>query len=331
MMQDLAGHMARYVSPRTGDPLMTADGELKTQRGESFPVIGGIPRFVSSEDYAASFGLQWRIHDKTQLDSETHASVSRERLERCLGNPLSQMRAKTVLEAGCGAGRFTELLVNAGAWVHAIDLSRAVEANFGNIGPRENYSIAQASLLSPPFPPGQFQVVLCLGVLQHLPSPEEGIRALWNMVTPGGLLVIDHYALTWSALFKLSHVYRYFLIKLPPETAKKVTDRLVDWCFPVHWRFRDHRLVQAFRSQISPCLFYYHLYPQLEWRQQYEWSILDSFDNLTDRYKHLRTAGQIQRVLQSLDAVDVWAANGGNGIEARARKRPVVRSGVSTE
>ena len=126
--------MVGFVSPRTGAPLRL-DGEvLVSPMGERVPIVRSIPRFVPSESYTAAFGLQWNLHSQTQLDSRTGATLSRDRLERCLGRPLRDLAGLRVLEAGCGAGRFTELLVNAGALVHAVDMSSAVDANRRNIG-----------------------------------------------------------------------------------------------------------------------------------------------------------------------------------------------------
>ena len=169
--------MVEFVSPLSGDPLRQEGDFLVSEKNECFPIIKDIPRFVDSDKYAASFGLQWKLHVRTQLDSYIGTNISRERLERCLGMPLIKLQGKSVLEAGSGAGRFTELLVAAGAFVHTIDLSIAVEVNKENIGEHVNYLIAQADLLAPPFPHEAFDLVLCLGVLQHLPSPEEGIRS----------------------------------------------------------------------------------------------------------------------------------------------------------
>ena len=73
-------------------------------------------------------------------------------------------------------------------------------------------------------------------------------------------------------------------------------------------------------GRISPLLTYYQAHPELDDRLQYEWALLDTHDSLTDYYKHLRTAGQIERALSDLGATAVWVAKGGNGVEARCSK-----------
>ena len=57
-------------------------------QGCRFPVRGGIPRFVPKNNYASSFGLQWKKYQKTQLDSYTGHPISADRLARCLGGDL---------------------------------------------------------------------------------------------------------------------------------------------------------------------------------------------------------------------------------------------------
>src|SRR5688500_14453813 len=87
------------------------DGEMKCTQGCRWLVRNGIPRFVAGNSYATSFGVQWNRYPRTELDSFTGKSYSRDRLERCLGAPLESLRGKVVLECGSGAGRFTELLI----------------------------------------------------------------------------------------------------------------------------------------------------------------------------------------------------------------------------
>jgi len=317
------GGMIGFTSPRSGAPLWPEGDALVSAVGERVPVVGGIPRFASSDDYAEAFGLQWSLHARTQLDSRTGAHLSETRLVRCAGMPFERFAGLRVLEAGCGAGRFTELLVRAAARVHAVDLSAAaVETNRRNIGDRANYTIAQADIRALPFPAGAFDVVVCLGVLQHTPSPERSLAALWRMVAPGGLLVLDHYTWTLSRVTKLGPLYRMVLKRLPPARARRITDVLVNAFFPLHWAVRRSRLLQTLLSRVSPCLAYCHIYPELTREQHEDWCRLDTFDELTDRYKRLRTAGRIRRTLTALGATEVEATRRANVVEARCRKPP---------
>src|SRR5262245_14526583 len=147
-----------------------------------------------TDNYTAAFGAQWKRYRRTQLDSYTGFPISRTRALRCIGGEnLSWMYGKRVLECGCGAGRFTEILLSLGSTVVSIDLSDAVEANRDNFPPNELHQIAQADIEHLPFRPETFDVVFCLGVIQHTPNPEYTIACLFEQLKPGGLLVIDHY------------------------------------------------------------------------------------------------------------------------------------------
>src|SRR5258706_6369502 len=113
-----------WYCPTHQTALTDAGDALLCNAGCSYPRRDGIPRFVSSENYSAAFGSQWKKYRLTQLDSHTLVPISRNRLARCFGSELwSDLRDKQVLEAGCGAGRFTEILLAKGAFVTSIDFS----------------------------------------------------------------------------------------------------------------------------------------------------------------------------------------------------------------
>src|SRR5467141_1540519 len=88
---------------------------------KTFPVVRGIPRFVPSEQYAASFGRQWNRYAKLQLDSYNGTPFSRQRFYSITEWNSTAMAGKLVLDVGCGAGRFAEVVLRDGAEVVAVD------------------------------------------------------------------------------------------------------------------------------------------------------------------------------------------------------------------
>lgn len=304
-----------------GSETVEAASALTCARGCRSPVVNGVPRFVES-GYAAGFGLQWNTFRKTQLDSHTGTSISRDRLTRCLGGSLDVVRGQSVLEVGCGAGRFTELMLGAGARVLACDLSNAVEANYENCRRWPDYFVCQADARALPVAPRSFDFVVCLGVIQHTPDPEETIRALAGYVKEGGQLVIDHYAPGYPVTTARA-VLRRLLLRLPARHSKPAALALARALLPLHrftWNTKRGRYrLRRFLLRFSPLVDYYNDYPQLGNELLAEWALLDTHDTLTDYYKHLRGAEEIADALAACGLSGIEVSYGGNGVEARAR------------
>ena len=158
-------------------------------KGHRFPRQWGIPRFVISNNLRPPVRSPVEALPPSQLDSHTGVPISSSRVRRCLGEGLwRDLVGKQVLECGSGARRFTEVLLERGAYVTSVDLSDAVEANVENFPPTAHHRVAAADILQLPFAPQQYDVVFCLGVIQHTPGPEVTIRRLYEQVKPGGVL-----------------------------------------------------------------------------------------------------------------------------------------------
>ena len=294
--------------------------------GCTFQVVGEIPRFVPSQSYASSFGLQWNEFEKTQLDSFTGTTISRDRLTRIVGGSPSVFIDKLILEAGCGAGRFTEIMLSAGGQVFATDISSAVEANRRNCGHLPGYFVCQADVRALPVASDCFDVVICVGVIQHTPDPEETISALCRYLKPGGLLLMDHYSPGYPESVS-RRLLRTIMLQLSPRAALTFCRQLVTTLWPIHtaiWRLvrrfpRTRRLRSAFLL-LSPVVDYHNAYMQLGADRLREWAILDTHDTLTDRYKHLRSSDQIAQHLRACGMIIVETTRAGNGVEVRAVK-----------
>jgi len=301
--------------------------ELECADGHRYQIRNGIPRLVSSiSNYTDAFGEQWHEYRATQLDSYTKTTISKDRLERCIGEEFCRRLhgdgRVEVLETGCGAGRFTEILLQLpAAFVTSTDLSSAVEPNQVNCPQSEHHRIVQCDINLLPFLPEQYDIVVCLGVIQHTKNPEKTISDLYRQVKPGGWLVIDHYAHSLSLYTRLAELLlRPVLKRLPSAKGIAVTKALTRCFFPAHRAVRHIRFLQIILSRFSPLLTYFDAFPQLSDRLQYEWAELDTHDSLTDYYKHARSKRAIVAALRSLKAQNVWTNRGGNGIEARCQK-----------
>lgn len=306
--------------PGTGGSLRRAGDTLVGATGTVYPIVNGIPRFVPIENYASDFGRQWQMFSATQLDSHSGIPMSEERLARCLGGELPGLAGQRVLEAGSGAGRFTEILLKYRASLDSFDFSSAVEANALNNGSKP-FTLVQADIRAMPFERNSYDFVVCLGVLQHTPDTEESIANLWDMVRPGGRLIIDHYR--WNLWLRLppplgnaEKLLRQIVLRLPPEKRWPAVKSLVDFWFPIYWRFRHSRWARRILARTAGIHFYYGELPISSREQNYEWSLLDTHDGMTDHFKRYRTNRSIRRTLERLGASDIQVRTGGNGVEA---------------
>ena len=146
---------------------------------------------------------------------------------------------QTCVEVGCGAGRFTEVFLRRGARVTSVDLSAAVDANQRNFPQDYNHRVAQANAVALPFAAESFDVVFCIGVVQHTPSPEETIKHLYGAVKEGGYLVFDHYTHGLANSTKITEpLLRQILKRVDPQAGIKYTEMLVKMMLPLHRRVR---------------------------------------------------------------------------------------------
>ena len=323
-----------YIDPLNGEKLFEKTDTnnqlyLTSKNGVSYPIIKGIPRILTDFDnYSSAFGEQWIKWRKTQLDSYTNTTISSDRFYRCIGDDIINRFKNSkdplyVLEVGCGAGRFTEILLKfPSIRLTSIDLSSAVEANAKNFPQNSYHRIIQTDLLELPFELMKFDIVICLGVIQHTPKPENSIKKLYEQVKPGGDLVIDHYTFDISRITKITaNILRPIIKRLSSKNRINIIEMLVNIFFPIHRLIRKLPILQKIFSRISPIITYFHVYPELPENLQKEWSMLDTHDGLTDWYKHLRSLKQITEILHNLQAISINVKNGGNGVEARC-KRP---------
>ena len=267
--------------------------------------------------YTESFGEQWNRYRRVQLDSVTGKPVSRRRFFEGTRWP-ERLDGERVLEVGCGAGRFTEVLVSTGAEVVAVDASSAVDACRETVGDRA--TVVQADLFALPFPEKSFDRVFCYGVLQHTPDPRAAFLTIVRLAKPGGWIAADvyrraEYVDRWSS----KYLWRWLTTRLPPRVLRRV----VEWYVP-RWLPVDTRLARVprwgrFLTALVPCWNYTGLLP-LTSSELRAWAVLDTFDALASRYDFPQTVESVREWCEAAALVDVDVRPGGNGILINARR-----------
>jgi 2-polyprenyl-3-methyl-5-hydroxy-6-metoxy-1,4-benzoquinol methylase len=297
-------------APLGGEQTIVCDG-----CGSSYEMRNGLPRFVALDNYATSFGYQWNIHRRSQLDSHTGLPITRSRLFSVTGWP-EDMQGQRVLEAGSGAGRFTEVLVGTGANVFSFDYSNAVEANLANNGHASNLVLFQGDIFNIPLEKNSFDKVMCLGVLQHTPDPEKAFRSLAAMVKPGGQLAVDAYTRRFVSLLQWKYVLRPITMHMKPETLYKVVSKVAPSLIPTTKFLR--RFGGRMGARLSPICEYSHLGLSAEVNR--DWAILDTFDMYSPAYDYPQSIASVTKWFEGAGFDNINVRFGPNGVVGTGRR-----------
>lgn len=273
---------------------------------------GAVSIFVGQEDdYCGNFGWQWNSFREIQIDSVSGQTESRDRFTAETGWRLEDLAGKTLLDLGCGAGRFAEIALGAGARVVAVDLSEAIFACADTVSrfPPDQYLLVQASVFDLPFPAQSFDGVYSLGVLQHTPDPLEGVRRLATLVKPGGRLA------TWiyerggrfgplRGLTPKMLIRRLVARRLTLSQKMTLAKTLTFLGFPFGWALSWFGRAGEIASNALPYAARHHR-ARGNLRRQWNYSLMDTFDWYGPEYDLPQTEQEVRRAMLECGLADV--------------------------
>ena len=193
------------------------DGLLLCKCGLSYPIINGVPRLLLGKmrnaisvyhiDFLKKYSDKLpkfknlevdEVQARTALTHDSYMSSPPPEFKKWIDGqrvwiePLTPefYQDKVILDAGCRVGTRTYY---AAKWkakmVIGIDIGETVEIAYEMNRENENVLILQADIYNMPFLQ-IFDYVYSMGVLHHLPQPQEGFNKLLEKVKPLGTILI---------------------------------------------------------------------------------------------------------------------------------------------
>lgn len=134
-----------------------------------------------------------------------------------------------ILEVGCGIGNFTPLLAKFGK-VSAIDIEEEYIKRLSNIS-QKNFTVGLGNIENGQyfFKDRLFDTIICLNVLEHIKDDTRALANLYNLLKPGGCLILivpAHSFLYGKIDSSIGHFRRYDkgnLIQLFQDAGFNVT------------------------------------------------------------------------------------------------------------
>ena len=191
-----------------------------------------VSSFLGSEnahfdpDTVRSFGDEWDKFD--QFTEEEIKNAGDQYFDIV---PPGLLNHKTqALDLGCGSGRWTRYLAPKVGSVEAIDPNYAISKVAELNADLKNVRFTQAGVGDIPFYDQSFDLIMCLGVLHHVPDTAAAVQAASSKLRSGGhFLLYLYYALDgrgplYKALFNCSTVLRRVISKMPGGIKRFICD-----------------------------------------------------------------------------------------------------------
>ncbi|MDD4013841.1 MAG: methyltransferase domain-containing protein [Candidatus Omnitrophica bacterium] len=163
------------------------------------------------------------------------------RLEYLLES-FPDLAGRTVLEVGCGKGRFTGALSEKGARCTGVDISSELLAEARRIN---KGTYLKASAVNLPFEEGTFDYVFSVEVIEHIPDMEKMFREAGRVLKKDGIFVVID-----KNILSLNNRRPF----VPNVFIKKYHEIKNDWMYPRGFAYYEKWF---FRKKVSAMLSKY--------------------------------------------------------------------------
>ena len=230
------------------------------------------------------------------------------------------------IDIGCGAGRWSMLVVPRVAHLHLLDASvDALAVAKENLKFADNISFHLASVADIPLPANSLDFAYSLGVLHHVPDTQAALAAIADKLKPGApLLVYLYYALDnrpawYRALWQATNVARQVISRLPHPLRLVISEVIAALVYWPMARFARVLARLGLSARSLPLSYYAD--------KSFYVMRTDAYDRFCTRLEKRFRRDEIERMLnragfesvQFSDRFPFWCAV---GVKSSARARP---------
>jgi ubiquinone/menaquinone biosynthesis C-methylase UbiE len=233
-------------------------------------------------------------------------------LDRIAGTKDTNFDGKTIVDIGCGPGRFLETIRQKNGIAIGVDLSDAVEAAGEIFKDDPNVLVCQADVLNSPIKSTAIDGIFSIGVLHHTTNAETGFKEMVRVLKPNGWIAVSVYSTggyydnfivnIWRKIFKaLWPIFKQYPALIYTYLVVYITTLI--------------RKIPVVRTLFHPFLYFF---PSIILKDT-TWSILNTFDSITPSNQYGFTIYQVFKWFKKANLKDIepsdWA-----GASLNARK-----------
>ncbi len=149
---------------------------------------GFAPSGPFAADIQSTFGEEWKAHPDVLGEHRSEFDSYVDLL------PLHELEGQRVVDLGCGMGRWSYFIADHCRELVLVDYSEAIFVARRNLRHVEHAIFVMADVLDLPFRDDAFDLVLCIGVLHHLPTDALDVVRDLRRLAPRHLIYV-YYAL----------------------------------------------------------------------------------------------------------------------------------------
>ncbi len=124
----------------------------------------------------------------SSFDSVVNMYDTHKRLDVVYRELLTEnIKGKTILDAGCGTGWFSQVAAGRGAKVTSMDVGSEL---LKQVAQKCHSHRVVGDLMKMPFKAKSFDVVVSSEVIEHVTDPEKAISEMYRVLKPGGILIL---------------------------------------------------------------------------------------------------------------------------------------------